>query len=113
MFLQYASSKAGVQGLVLSLGSFFRLLSFDRIVVLFLCFAAREFVRFGIRVQAISPTMFSTPMGNAVGTNNKLHADLLEATLFPRRYGEPNEFAHLALFIIENQMMNGLNLYLI
>ena len=48
----YASSKGGVVSLTLPL--------------------AREFSRFGIRVQTIVPTMFATPMGSNIG-NPKLY----------------------------------------
>lgn len=81
----YASSKAGVAGLALP--------------------AARELGRFGIRVATIAPGLFSTPMMDG------LPADIQErlATLpaFPKRLGQADEFAALAVHIVENRMINA------
>ncbi|SCV67409.1 BQ2448_5020 [Microbotryum intermedium] len=81
----YASSKAGVEGLVLPM--------------------ARDLARYGIRVVCIAPSLFSTAMG--AGTSEKVKKGLLSSTLFPPRFGESHEYAHLAVAIIGNQMLNG------
>lgn len=67
--------------------------------------AARELARFGIRVVAIAPGVFATPMMQAAPPHL---VDALEAqTVFPHRLGEPAEFAALARQIVENPMLNG------
>lgn len=38
---------------------------------------------------------------------DSVRGNLAEATLFPRRFGRPSEFAHMAISIIENQMLNA------
>lgn len=81
----YATSKAGVVGLALPM--------------------ARDLARYGIRVMAVAPSLFSTAMG--ANTSTKVKAGLLNCTLFPARFGEADEFGHLAIAIIENQMLNG------
>ena len=81
----YASSKAGIAGLTLP--------------------AARELARFGIRVMAIAPGIFGTPMLLAMPKDVQ---DSLAASIpFPSRLGRPEEYAALALHIIENPMLNG------
>ncbi|WP_420723547.1 SDR family NAD(P)-dependent oxidoreductase [Hwanghaeella sp. LZ110] len=81
----YAASKAGVVGLTLP--------------------AAREFARSGIRVNAIAPGLFGTPM--LLGMPQEVQ-DSLTATLpFPRRFGKPQEYASLVLHMVENTVMNG------
>ncbi len=81
----YASSKAGIAGLTLP--------------------AARELARFGIRVMAIAPGIFGTPMLLAMPQDVQ---DSLAASIpFPSRLGKPEEYAALALHIIENPMLNG------
>lgn len=81
----YASSKAGIAGLTLP--------------------AARELARFGIRVMAIAPGIFGTPMLLAMPQDVQ---DSLAASIpFPSRLGRPEEYAALALHIIENPMLNG------
>jgi Dehydrogenases with different specificities (related to short-chain alcohol dehydrogenases) len=66
--------------------------------------AAREFSKQGIRVMAVAPGLFHTPIYDAI-------PDVLEAlkakTIFPRRLGRPEEFAHAVQMIIENLMFNG------
>ncbi|BGP31547.1 hypothetical protein JCM10296v2_003317 [Rhodotorula toruloides] len=81
----YASSKAGVEGLVLPM--------------------ARDLARHGIRVMAIAPSLFTTNMGK--NTSPKVRESLLSTTLHPVRFGEPEEFAKLAVGIIENGYLNG------
>ena len=81
----YAASKAGIAGLTLPL--------------------AREFARSGIRVVSIAPGLFDTPLLAALPTAVK---EQLGATVpFPSRLGRPEEYAHLALAIFANSMLNG------
>ena len=67
--------------------------------------AAREFARAGIRVMAIAPGLFKTPMmeGLPEETTEKITADIP----FPARLGEPSEYALLAEHIIINPFLNG------
>jgi NAD(P)-dependent dehydrogenase (short-subunit alcohol dehydrogenase family) len=81
----YASSKGGVAALTLP--------------------AAREFAQLGIRVMAIAPGIFSTPMLKALPQEAQ---DSLGASVpFPKRLGEPHEFAALVLHIVRNGYLNG------
>ena len=81
----YAASKGGVVSLTLP--------------------AAREFAQFGIRVMAIAPGLFSTPM--VEGLPREVQDSLAAAIPFPRMLGRPEQFAHLVLHIIENRYLNG------
>jgi len=67
--------------------------------------AAREFAQFGIRVMAIAPGIFGTPMLKALP--EAAQQSLGEQVPFPRRLGEPSEFAALVLHCIANQYLNG------
>jgi NAD(P)-dependent dehydrogenase (short-subunit alcohol dehydrogenase family) len=81
----YASSKGGVAALTLP--------------------AAREFAAFGIRVMAIAPGIFGTPMLRALPQEAQ---DSLGASVpFPKRLGEPREFAGLVMHCIRNGYLNG------
>lgn len=81
----YAASKGGVASLTLP--------------------AAREFARSGIRVVAIAPGTFETPMMAAMPQEVK---DALAAkTPYPSRLGRPDEFASLVLHVLGNVMLNG------
>jgi NAD(P)-dependent dehydrogenase (short-subunit alcohol dehydrogenase family) len=66
---------------------------------------ARELARFGIRVMTIAPGIFDTPMLAAM--NDEVRASLGAQTPFPPRLGQPEEYARLAAFIIENPMLNA------
>jgi NAD(P)-dependent dehydrogenase (short-subunit alcohol dehydrogenase family) len=66
---------------------------------------AREFARLGIRVMAIAPGTFNTPMVD--GLPQDARESLGKQVPFPSRLGEPAEFAALAKHIIENRMLNG------
>ena len=81
----YAASKGGIASLTLP--------------------AARELARFGIRVMAIAPGLFGTPL--LLGMSDQIQDNLKETLLFPKRFGKPQEFAQLVASIIENPMMNG------
>jgi len=81
----YAASKGGVAALTMP--------------------AAREFAQFGIRVLAIAPGIFATPMLRALP--EAAQKSLGEQVPFPRRLGEPSEFAALVLHCIQNSYLNG------
>jgi NAD(P)-dependent dehydrogenase (short-subunit alcohol dehydrogenase family) len=67
--------------------------------------AARELAQFGIRVMAIAPGIFGTPMLRALP---QAAQDSLGASVpFPKRLGEPNEFADLVLTIVNSNYLNG------
>ncbi|MFM1912612.1 MAG: hypothetical protein RIR51_450, partial [Bacteroidota bacterium] len=66
---------------------------------------AREFSRMGIRVNTIAPGLFDTPMGEKLSPEYK--ESLIGQTLFPKRFGRPEEYAHLVKSIIENPMLNA------
>lgn len=81
----YAASKAGIVGLTLP--------------------AARDLARNGIRVCAVAPGIFDTPL--LAGLPEKARESLGRQTPFPSRLGRPEEFAALTAHIIENPMLNG------
>ena len=67
--------------------------------------AAREFAQFGIRVLAIAPGIFGTPMLKALPQESQ---DSLGASVpFPKRLGDPAEFAALVLHMVRNGYLNG------
>ena len=66
---------------------------------------AREFARAGIRVCTIAPGIFDTPM--MAGLPEPARISLGQQVPFPPRLGRPEEYAHLAQAIIENEMLNG------
>ena len=66
---------------------------------------ARDLSSHGIRVVAIAPGIFKTPM---IAQFSQEIQDALGAQVpFPSRLGEPDEFASLGVHICENQMLNG------
>ncbi len=67
--------------------------------------AAREFARFGVRVNTISPGLFATPMLFALP--EEAQKSLGASVPYPSRLGRPEEYAALALHIVSNQMING------
>ena len=81
----YAASKGGIVSLTLP--------------------AAREFARFGIRVLAIAPGLFLTPLLEELPQETK--DGLAAAIPNPARLGRPEEFASLVLAMIENDYLNG------
>jgi NAD(P)-dependent dehydrogenase (short-subunit alcohol dehydrogenase family) len=67
--------------------------------------AAREFAQFGIRVMTIAPGIFHTPM---VGGMPQQVQDSLAASIpFPKVLGRPEQYADLAVHIVENRYLNG------
>lgn len=81
----YAASKGGVVGMTLP--------------------AARELARFGIRVVTIAPGLIGTPM--LMNMPQEVQDSLVATTIFPKRLGLPEEYAKLALHIVDNAMING------
>ncbi len=66
---------------------------------------ARELARHGIRVMAIAPGVFETPM--LMGLPENVREALGQAVPYPPRLGRPAEFAGLVQHIIGNLMLNG------
>ncbi len=81
----YSATKAAVVGMVLPM--------------------ARELARAGIRVMAIAPGIFETPM--VATMTPELQASLGAQVPFPSRLGRPAEFADLVIAIARNPMLNG------
>jgi NAD(P)-dependent dehydrogenase (short-subunit alcohol dehydrogenase family) len=67
--------------------------------------AAREFAQFGIRVLAIAPGIFGTPMLRALP--QEVQDSLGASVPFPKRLGSPSEYAALVLHCIHNAYLNG------
>jgi NAD(P)-dependent dehydrogenase (short-subunit alcohol dehydrogenase family) len=66
---------------------------------------ARDLSAEGIRVNTILPGIFNTPLMHTAP--EPLLASLSAAVPFPKRLGEPSEYAQLALAMIENDYLNG------
>ncbi len=66
---------------------------------------ARELAQFGIRVNAIAPGLFLTPM--LLGLPQEAQDSLRRSVPYPARLGEPREYAALAAHIVENAYLNG------
>ena len=81
----YSATKAGIAGMTLPL--------------------AREFAAFGIRVMAIAPGIFHTPMVG--GMPPEVQESLGRQVPFPSRLGRPEEYARLVESIFEIPMLNG------
>jgi len=81
----YSATKAGVIGMMVPV--------------------ARDLAEHGIRVMAISPGLFET--GMSAGMPQKVSDGLIERMLFPRRMGQPEEFAGLVRHIVENPYLNA------
>ena len=81
----YAASKGGVVAMTLPV--------------------ARELAGSGIRVMAIAPGIFDTPM--MAGLPEEARDSLGRQVPFPPRLGRPEEYAELVKHIIENEMLNG------
>ncbi len=67
--------------------------------------AARELAASAIRVCAIAPGLFDTPLLAALPADAR--AELARATPYPQRLGRPPEFARLVCEIVTNPMLNG------
>ncbi|OOY11372.1 3-hydroxyacyl-CoA dehydrogenase [Thioclava marina] len=81
----YAASKGGIAGMTLPL--------------------ARDLATQGVRVCAIAPGIFGTPMMK--GLPQDVQDSLAAEVTFPKRLGEPTEYAELAGFIIRSGYLNG------
>jgi NAD(P)-dependent dehydrogenase (short-subunit alcohol dehydrogenase family) len=66
---------------------------------------ARDLGSLGIRVLAIAPSLFAT--GLTEGIPDEFAKQLTKDAAFPKRLGKPEEFAKLAVAIVENPMLNG------
>jgi NAD(P)-dependent dehydrogenase (short-subunit alcohol dehydrogenase family) len=81
----YAASKGGVAALTIP--------------------AARDLARHGVRVCAVAPGLFGTPMLR--GLPQEVQDSLAAQVPFPARLGDPAEYAALVRFIVETDYMNG------
>ncbi|UZW58269.1 SDR family oxidoreductase (plasmid) [Sphingobium sp. JS3065] len=81
----YAASKGGVVSLTLPV--------------------ARDLMDAGIRVNTILPGIFTTPLMQSAG--EKVVEALSASVPFPKRLGRPDEYAQLALAMVENDYFNG------
>jgi NAD(P)-dependent dehydrogenase (short-subunit alcohol dehydrogenase family) len=81
----YSASKGGIVGMTLPM--------------------ARDLAKHGIRVMAIAPGVFQTPM--LAGLAQEVQAGLDRIMVCPKRPGRPDEYAALARFIIECGYLNG------
>ena len=81
----YSASKMGLMGMMLP--------------------AAREFTRYGIRVNTINPGVFETPM--LTNMPQEVQDSLGKQVPFPVRLGTSDEYARLAIHMIENAYING------
>lgn len=81
----YSASKGGIDGMVLPL--------------------AREFARHKIRVVAVAPGVFDTPLVQRLP--EAARQSLEQLIPFPSRLGKPSEFAQLVRHVVENPMLNG------
>ncbi|PTS84662.1 MULTISPECIES: SDR family NAD(P)-dependent oxidoreductase [unclassified Caulobacter] len=81
----YSASKGGVVGMTLPI--------------------ARDLMSDGIRVNCILPGIFNTPLMN--NAPEAVKAGLAASVPFPKRLGNPEEYAHLALTMITNDYFNG------
>ncbi|MGQ3889010.1 SDR family NAD(P)-dependent oxidoreductase [Legionella sp. CNM-1927-20] len=67
--------------------------------------AARELAQHAIRVNTIAPGLIATPL--LLNMPKEVQDNLAATVTFPKRLGKPEEFADLAIHIIENQLING------
>ena len=67
--------------------------------------AAREFARFGIRVNVVAPGIFLTPLLQNLPA--KVQTSLAAGIPYPCRLGKPEEFADAVRFLVENSYVNG------
>lgn len=86
----YSASKGGIVGMTLPI--------------------ARDLASLGIRVVTIAPGLFDTPL--LAGLPDPAREALAANIPFPRRLGQPPEFAALVRGIVENPMLNGLTIRL-
>src|SRR5436190_1410845 len=83
--IAYSASKGGIVGMTLP--------------------AARDLASAGIRVCAIAPGLFDTPL--LAGLPEEARTALGDQVPHPHRLGRPEEYGDLAAHIVENPMLNG------
>jgi NAD(P)-dependent dehydrogenase (short-subunit alcohol dehydrogenase family) len=83
--IAYAASKAGVAGMTLP--------------------AARDLAPVGVRVLTIAPGIFETPMLGQLP--EEARQALLKNVVFPKRLGQPSDYAALVAHMVENAYLNG------
>lgn len=66
---------------------------------------ARDLSRVGIRVNTIAPGLFLTPL--LTGLPQKVQDELAGTVPFPKRLGDPDDYAKMVESIVQNQMLNG------
>lgn len=81
----YTASKAAIAGMCLTM--------------------ARDLGSLGIRALAIAPSLFAT--GLTEGIPDEFATMLTKDAAFPKRLGKPEEYAKLAVAIVDNPMLNG------
>lgn len=81
----YAASKGGIAAMALP--------------------AAREFARFGIRVNTIAPGIFRTPLLGELP--EEVQKGIAAAIPFPARLGTPEEFAATVRWVLETPYLNA------
>jgi NAD(P)-dependent dehydrogenase (short-subunit alcohol dehydrogenase family) len=81
----YTAAKAGIAGMTFTM--------------------ARDLGSMGIRVVSIAPSLFST--GITKGIPDEFADALTKDAAFPKRMGRPEEYARLAVAIVETPMLNG------
>jgi NAD(P)-dependent dehydrogenase (short-subunit alcohol dehydrogenase family) len=81
----YAASKAGVHGITLV--------------------AARDLASWAIRVNTIAPGVFDTPM--LARLRDDIREGLAQSVPHPKRLGDPADYAHMAVGLLENGYVNG------
>lgn len=81
----YSASKGGIVGMTLPM--------------------ARDLASVGIRCNTIVPGLIHTPLADTLP--EAAYDSLCASTLFPKRLGTPEEIANLAMFIVENNYING------
>lgn len=81
----YSATKSAIVGMVLPL--------------------AREFARIGVRVMAVAPGVFETPMMEKI--TPEICEQIAAGIPNPSRFGKPAEFAQTVQHIFENPYLNG------
>jgi NAD(P)-dependent dehydrogenase (short-subunit alcohol dehydrogenase family) len=81
----YAASKSGVVGMTLPV--------------------ARDLAKVGVRVNTIAPGIMETPM--LLGLPENVQQELAQTVTYPKRLGKSEEFASMAIELIQNEYVNG------
>jgi 3-hydroxyacyl-CoA dehydrogenase / 3-hydroxy-2-methylbutyryl-CoA dehydrogenase len=81
----YSASKAGIVGMTLPM--------------------ARDLAGIGVRVNTIAPGLIETPL--MAGLPPEVADALGKSVLYPKRLGRPQEIAHMAICLVENDYING------